>query len=208
MAKENQVNTPPAQANQHEPATPDRRLSQLEISVFVTGLLCLFVFGVVFLNNQLVQNHTNQMTSRAQSVADWIAASHKVRVRNGGLVPERCRRIRNPLSFCFKDMVAPGQPFEGLVNIYAADQTSAPAFAFVAVPHLGKSLESCRFLPSPVFISAPGQSGKVRPENWTGVIVVQPATLLQDLSSTVNSLSVGYCDRQQSLVWVEPTVSF
>ena len=208
MAKEQQANRPPAQPNLHEQVEVERRLSQIEVSIFMTGLLCLFVFGAVFLNNQIAQNHTNQMTSRAQSVADWIAASHKVRKRNAGLAPERCQRIRNPLSTCFQDMVASGQPLEGLKNIYSVDQTNAPAFAFVAVPHLGSSLASCRALPSPIFISAPGQSGEGRPENWTGVIIVQPATLLNDLSSVANSLSVGYCDRQQRLVWVGSSVSF
>ena len=208
MAKEQQANTPPEQTKLHEQSMLDRRLSQLEVSIFLAGLLCLFVFGAVFLNNQILQNHTEQMTSRAQSVADWIAASHKVRLRNAGLVPERCQRTRNPLSTCFQNMVAPGQPFEGLKNIYSVDNTIAPAFAFVAVPHLGDSLASCSDLPSPIHVSTPGQSGKGRPENWTGVIIVQPATLLDDLSSVANSLSVGYCDRQQRLVWVGPSVSF
>ena len=208
MAKEQQANTPLKQINLHKQVMVDRRLSKLEVSIFMTVLLCLFVFGAVFLNNQIAQNHTNQMTSRAQSVADWIVASHKVRKRNAGLAPERCRRIRNSLSTCFQDMVASGQPLEGLKNIYSVDQTTAAAFAFVAVPHLGSSLASCRDLPSPIFISAPGQSGEGRPENWTGVIIVQPANLLNDLSSVANSLSVGYCDRQQRLVWVGSSVPF
>ena len=208
MAKEQQANRPPAQPNLHEQVEVGRRLSQLEVSIFMTGLLCLFVFGAVFLNNQIAQNHTNQMTSRAQSVADWIAASHKVRKRNAGLAPERCQRTRNPLSTCFQNMVAPGQPFEGLKNIYLAHHTTAPAFAFVAVPHLGRTLASCRDLPSPIFISAPGRSWQGRPENWTGVIIIQPATLLNDLFSVANSLSVGYCDRKQRLVWVGSPVSF
>jgi len=148
------------------------------------------------------------MTSRAQSVADWIAASHKVRMRNAGLAPERCERIRNPLSTCFQNMVASGQPLEGLKNIYSDNHTIAPAFAFVDVPHSGDLLASCRDLPSPIYISAPGQSWEGRPENWTGVIIVQPATLLDNLSSVSNSLSVGYCDRNQRLVWVGSPVSF
>ena len=208
MAKEQQVNAEPAQTNLHEQAILDRRLSQLEVSVFVTSLVCLFVFGAVFLNNQILQNHTDQMTSRAQSVADWITASHKVRMRNAGLVPKRCQRIRNPLSACFQDMVSSGQPLEGLKNIYLVDNTSAPAFAFVAAPHLGNFLASCRDLPSPIYVSAPGQTREGRPENWTGVIIVQPATFLDDLSSVANRLSVGYCDRQQRLVWVGSPVSF
>ena len=208
MAKEQQVNAEPAQTNLHEQAILDRRLSQLEVSVFVTSLVCLFVFGAVFLNNQILQNHTDQMTSRAQSVADWIAASHKVRMRNAGLAPERCKRIRNPLSTCFQNMVASGQPLEGLKNIYSDNHALAPAFAFVAVPHLGDSPASCHGLPSPIYISAPGQSREGRPENWTGVIIVQPATLLDNLSSVANSLSVGYCDRKQRLVWVGSPVSF
>ena len=208
MAKEQQANKAPAQTNLHEQAILDRRLSQLEVSIFIAGLFCLFVFGAVFLNSQISQNHNEQMTSRAQSVADWIAASHKVRMRNAGLAPERCERIRNPLSTCFQNMVASGQPLEGLKNIYSDNHAVAPAFAFVAVPHLGDLLASCRDLPSPIYISAPEQSRKGRPENWTGVIIVQPATLLDNLSSVSNSLSVGYCDRNQRLVWVGSPVSF
>ena len=208
MAKEQQDNKAPAQTNLHEQAILDRRLSQLEVSIFIIGLFCLFVFGAVFLNNQILKNHTVQMTSRAQSVADWIAASHKVRMRNAGLAPERCQRAKRPLSTCFQDMAAPGQPFEGLINIYSADHATAPAFAFVDVPHSGDFLPSCSDLPSPIYISAPGQSWEGRPENWTGVIIVQPATLSDNLSSVANSLSVGYCDRKQRLVWVGSTVSF
>ena len=208
MAKEQQASKGTAHTNLHEQAILDRRLSQVEVSIFITGLFCLFVFGAVFFNNQIMKNHTVQMTSRAQSVADWIAASHKVRMRNAGLAPERCQRAKSPLSTCFQDMVAPGQPFEGLKNIYSADHATAPAFAFVDVPHLGDLLASCRDLPSPIYISAPGQSREGRPENWTGVIIVQPATLLDDLSSVANSLSVGYCDRNQKLVWVVSPVSF
>ena len=208
MAKEQQVNKPPAQTKLHEQAILDRRLSQLEVSIIISGLFCLLVFGAVFLNNQILTTHTVQMTSRAQSVVDWIAESHKVRVRNAGLAPVRCQRAQNPLSMCFQDMVAPGQPFEGLKNIYSVDQATAPSFAFVDVPHLGDLLASCHDLPSPIYISAPGQSGEGRPENWTGVIIVQPATLLDNLSSVANSLSVGYCDRKQRLVWVGSPVSF
>ena len=208
MAKEQQDNKAPAQKNLHEQAILDRRLSQLEVSIFIAGLFCLFVFGAVFLNNQISQNHNEQMTSRAQSVADWIESSHRVRTQNGGLVPKRCQRIRKSLSTCFQNMVTPEQPFEGLQNIYSAKHSTAPSFAFVAVPHLGNPPASCQELPSPIFISSPGQTGEGRPENWTGIIIVQPATLLNDLSSVANSLSVGYCDRQQRLVWVGPPVSF
>ena len=208
MGKEQQVEKAPAQTSLHAQAIQDERLSQLEVSVLVAGLFCLFVFGAVFLNNQISQNHNEQMASRAQSVADWIAASHKVRMRNAGLAPERCKRIRNPLSTCFQNMVASGQPLEGLKNIYSDNHALAPAFAFVAVPHLSDLLASCRDLPSPIYISAPGQSREGRPENWTGVIIVQPATLLNNLLSVSNSLSVGYCDRNQRLVWVGTPVSF
>ena len=96
MAKEPQARKATADTNLHEQAILDRRLSQLEVSIFITGLFCLFVFGAVFLNNHILENHTVQMTSRAQSVADWIAASHKLRMRNAGLTPERCRRARSP----------------------------------------------------------------------------------------------------------------
>ena len=208
MATEQQVRKATAHTNLHEQPILDRRLSQLEVSILITGLFCLFVFGAVFLNNQILKNHTVQMTSRAQSVADWITASHKVRMRNAGLIPERCQRAKSSLSTCFQDMVAPGQPLEGLKNIYSTDYATAPAFAFVDVPHLGDFLASCRDLPSPIYISAPGQSWEGRPENWTGVIIVQPATLLDNLSSVANSLSVGYCDRKQRLVWVGSPVSF
>ena len=208
MAKEQQARKATAHTNLHEQAILDRRLSQLEVSIFITGLFCLFVFGAVFLNNQILKNHTIQMTNRAQSVADWIAASNKVRMRNAGLVPKRCRRTKSPLSMCFQDMVAPGQPLEGLKNIYSADHATAPAFAFVDVPHSGDLLASCGDLPSPIYISAPGQSWQGRPDNWTGVIIVQPATLLDNLSSVANSLSVGYCDTKQRLVWVGSPVSF
>jgi len=172
MAKEQQANAPSAQTNLHQQIMLDKRISQLEVSIFMIGLVCLFVFGAVFLNNQIAQNYASQMTSRAQSVADWIAASHKVRKRNAGLAPERCQRIKKPLSTCFQNMVASGQPLEGLKNIYLVAQIIAPAFAFVAMPHLGRSLAGCRDLPSPIFISAPGQGGQGRPENWTGVIIV------------------------------------
>ena len=208
MAKEQQASKVSAQSNLHEQAILVRRLSQLEVSVFITGLFCMIVFGAVFLNNQILKNHAVQMTSRSQSVADWIAASHKVRMRNAGLAPERCKRIRNPLSTCFQNMVASGQPLEGLKNIYSDNQAIAPSFAFVAVPHLGDLVASCRDLPSPIYISAPEQSREGRPENWIGVIIVQPATLLDNLSSVSNSLSVGYCDRNQRLVWVGSPVSF
>ena len=208
MAKEQQARKVTAHTNLHEQAILDRRLSQLEVSIFIIGLFCLFVFGAVFLNNQILKNHTVQMTSRAQSVADWIAASHKVRMRNAGLAPERCQRAKSPLSTCFQNMVASGQPLEGLKNIYSDNHTIAPAFAFVDVPHSGDLLASCRDLPSPIYISAPEQSREGRPENWTGVIIVQPATLLDNLSSVSNSLSVGYCDRNQRLVWVGSPVSF
>ena len=208
MAKEQQARKATAHIDLHEQAILDQRLSQLEVGTFIIGLFCLFVFGAVFLNNQILKNHTVQMTSRAQSVADWIAAAHKVRMRNAGLAPERCQRAKSPLSTCFQNMVAPGQPLEGLKNIYSADHATAPAFAFVDVPHSGDLLESCRELPSPIYISAPGQSWEGRLENWTGVIIVQPATLLDNLSSVAHSLSVGYCDRKQRLVWVGSPVSF
>ena len=208
MGKEQQADKASAQTNLHGKVILDRRLSQLEASVFVIGLFCLLVFGAVFLNKQISQNHNEQMTSRAQSVADWIAEAHKVRMRYAGLAPERCKRNRNPLSTCFQNMVASGQPLEGLKNIYSDNHAITPAFAFVAVPHLGDLLASCRDLPSPIYISAPGQSRQGRPENWTGVIIVQPVTLLNNLSSVSNSLSVGYCDRNQRLVWVGPPVSF
>ena len=208
MAKGQHASKVTDQTNLHDKSILDRRLSQLEVSIFVAGLFCMFVFGAVFLNNQILQNHNEQMTSRAQSVADWIAASHKVRMRNAGLAPERCKRIRNPLSTCFQNMVASGQPLEGLKNIYSDNPAIAPAFAFVAEPHLGDLLASCHDLPSPIYTSAPEQSREGRPENWTGVIIVQPATLLDNLSSVANSLSVGYCDRNQRLVWVGSPVSF
>ena len=208
MAKEQQAKKATAHTNLYEQAILGPRLSQLEVGIFIISLFCLFVFGAVFLNNQILKNHTVQMTSRAQSVADWIAASHKVRIRNAGLTPERCQRAQKPLSTCFQNMVAPGQPLEGLKNIYSADHATAPAFAFVAVPHLGELLASCLDLPSPIYISAPKQSWEGRPENWTGVIIVQPATLLDNLLSVSNSLSVGYCDRNQRLVWVGSPVSF
>lgn len=208
MSRVEQAKITPANTNLHEQVMPDRRLSRLEVSFFATALLCLFLFGAVFLNKQLVQNQTDQMTNRVQSVSDWIRAAHDVRKRNAGLAPERCRRIRNPLSTCFQDMVASGQPFEGLKNIYASEQKTSPAFAFIAVPRSDSVIASCLDLPSPVFLSAPKRSGEGRPENWTGVIIVQPATLMNNLSEVVNSLSVGYCDRQQRLVWVGNSVSF
>ena len=208
MGKEQQADKAPAQRKLHEQVILDRRLSQLEVSVSIAGLFFLFAFGAAFLNNQISQDHNEQMTSRAQSVADWIAASHKVRIRNAGLAPQRCKRFRNPLSTCFQNMVASGQPLEGLKNIYSDNYAIAPAFAFVAVPHSGDLLASCHDLPSPIYISAPAQSREGRPENWTGMIIVQPATLLDDLSSVSNSLSVGYCDRNQRLVWVGSPVSF
>ena len=72
MAKEQQARKATAHIDLHEQAILDQRLSQLEVGTFIIGLFCLFVFGAVFLNNQILKNHTVQMTSRAQSVADWI----------------------------------------------------------------------------------------------------------------------------------------
>ena len=208
MAKDQQTNSSSAQINLHKTIMADRGLSRLEVSIFVIGLLCVFVFGAVFLNNQIVQNQAEEMNSRAQSIAKWIMGAHNVRSRKKGLAPERCQRISKPLSTCFQNMLAPGQPFEGLINIYATNQKTTPAFAFIATPRLDAEPASCRDLPSPVFISAPRKSSEGRPENWKGVIIVQPATLLDDLSSVLNSLSVGYCDRNQNLVWVGPSVFF
>ena len=122
-------------------------------------------------------------------------------LRNGGLAPDAVD-TRNSL-YLF-NMVAHGQPFEGLKNIYAVDQENAPAFAFVAFP---LRLWRIARLPSPITICSNAER-RGRPENWTGVIIVQPATLLNDLSSVVNSLSVGFCDRQQKLVWIDYSVSF
>ena len=76
MAKEQQARKATAHTNLHKHAILDQRLSQLEVSIFITGLFCLLFFGTVFLNKQALKNHSVQMTSRAQSVADWIAASH------------------------------------------------------------------------------------------------------------------------------------
>ena len=148
------------------------------------------------------------MTSRAQSVADWIIAAHDVRIRDAGLSPERCQRKKGPLSNCFQNMVDHGQPLAALRNIYADEQATAPAFAFVAAPRLDRAGASCRDLPSPVFISAPGHGGEARPNNWTGIIIVQPAILVDDLSTVANRLSVGYCDRQEKLMWVVPFAPF
>lgn len=187
---------------------PDRRLSLLEVSVIVTALLCLLIFGVLFLNKQLMKNQTDQMAGRAQSVADWITAAHDVRMRDAGLSPERCQRKKSPLSNCFQNMVDHGQPFSALRNIYAVEQATAPAFAFVAAPRLDSAVASCRDLPSPVFISMPGKGVEARPNNWTGIIIVQPATLVDDLSAVTNRVSVGYCDRQERLMWVAPFVPF
>ena len=148
------------------------------------------------------------MFGRAQSVADWITAAQDVREKNAGLSPERCRRNKRPISSCFQNMVAPGQPLAGLSNIYSAERAVAPAFAFVAAPRLGKKLESCRDLPSPVFVSSPRRGTEVRPDDWKGVVIVQPLTVIDDLSVTANKLSIGYCDKQQRLIWVVPSVSF
>ena len=43
---------------------PDRRLSLLEVSVIVTALLCLLIFGVLFLNKQLMKNQAHQMAGQ------------------------------------------------------------------------------------------------------------------------------------------------
>ena len=195
-------------ANQHQQHLQDKRLSRLEVSVIATTLLCLLIFFVLFLNKQLMQNQIDQMASRAQSVADWITTARDVRERNAGLFPQRCQRNKGPLSICFQNVVAPGQPFAALRNLYAAEQESAPAFAFVSAPRLNKALASCHDLPSPVFISTPLQGAEARPENWKGIIIVQPSTLMNDLSAVANRLSVGYCDRQQRLIWVVSHVSF
>ena len=195
-------------AIQYQQEFPDRRLSRLEVSVIVTALLCLLVFGVLFLNKQLMQNQTDQMASRAQSVADWIIAAHDVRIRDAGLSPERCQRKKGPLSDCFQNMVDHGQPFAALRNIYAVEQATAPAFAFVAAPRLDSAAGSCRDLPLPVFISMPGRGVKARPNNWAGIIIVQPATLVDDLSAVTNRVSVGYCDRKERLMWVVPFLPF
>ena len=208
MENDRQTQTQLTKAFEHQQNVPDRRLSRLEVSVVVIALLCLLIFVSTFLNKQLLQHQTDQMISRAQSVADWITAAHDVRKRSAGLSPKRCQRNQGSLSTCFQNMVAPEQPFAALRNIYAAEQATAPAFAFVAAPRLDREPASCRDLPSLVFISAPGHGAEARPNKWTGMIIVQLATVMDDLSSVANRLSVGYCNRQQSLMWVAPSVSF
>ena len=43
MGKEQQAYKEPAQTNLHEQAIPDRRLSQLEVSIFLAGLFVLII---------------------------------------------------------------------------------------------------------------------------------------------------------------------
>ena len=65
--------------------------------------------------------------------------------------------VLETLIYCFQNMVASGQPLEGLKNIYS-DNHAIALLCLCAVPHLGDLLASCRDLPSPIYISAPEQS--------------------------------------------------
>lgn len=208
MANNRQSQTRPRKAKEQHPNLPDRRLSRLEVSVVAITVICLVIYAVVFLNKQLTQNQTAHMANQAKAVADWIAAAHDVRKRNAGLFPERCQRNKAPLSACFQNMVASGQPFSGLRNIYGTEQATAAAFAFVPEPRLDRAQTSCQNLPSSVFISAPLQATEARPDSWTGMVIVQPTTLMNDLSAVSNRLSVGYCDRKERLIWVVLSVAF
>ena len=182
MAKEQQVNKPPAQTKLHEQAILDWRLSQLEVSIIISGLFCLLVFGAVFLNNQILTTHSVQMTSRAQSVVDWIAESHKVRVRNAGLTPVRCQRAKNPLSMCFQDMVAPGQPFEGL-KIFIQLTATLPLLPLWTCCIWATCWRCHDHLRLSIF---PPRSE--REAQLTGVIIVQPATIRQFVLSRQQSV--------------------
>ena len=208
MANNRQAQTQPRKAKERQLNLPDRRLSRLEVSVVAIAIICIVMYAAAFLNKQLTQNQAAHMANQAQAVADWIAAAHEVRKRNAGLFPERCQRNKAPLSSCFQNMVAPGQPFSGLRNINANEFATAAAFAFVPEPHLDLAQISCQNLPSSVFISAPLRVAEVRPDSWKGMVIVQPSTLMNDLSAVSNRLSVGYCDRQERLIWVVLSVAF
>ena len=105
-------------------------------------------------------------------------------------------------------MVAPGQPLEGLkifIQIIMQLPLLLPLWPCrIWVTHWQVATIYLRLF---IFLLLE-QSREGRPENWTGVIIVQPATLSDNLSSVSNSLSVGYCDRNQRLVWVSSPVSF
>ena len=189
-------------------AAPDRRLSVAELCVFVTVLVCGVIFAVVSVQDRLAQTRTDQLHSAAQAVASWVSAAHQARRSGVNLEPDRCSITQHqPLSYCFSDMVSPGQPFAGLENAAQSD-TSAPAFAFIAAArYVGKG-QPCSALPEQVYLSAAHGHGRHAPESWAGLIIVQTASFVDDLSVPVNRLNIGYCDSDQALVWISRSVAF
>ena len=97
-----------------EQAAPDRRLSVAEVWVLVILLICGVIFAVIFLQNRLTQNRTDQLHSAAQAVSVWVSAAHQARLRGAVLEPERCSITQHqPLSFVFLIWFHQASPLQG-----------------------------------------------------------------------------------------------
>jgi len=176
--------------------------------VLVVGFACLAVLTAVSLRDSLVQTRSNQLLSAAQAISSWVQAAHQARLTGASLEPDRCSSAHHqPLSFCFADMVSPGQPFAGLTNSLA-QTPNAPAFAFVANTRDVAGGQLCDTLSGPVFVSAPQGPSRRPLENWAGLIIIQPGSFMDDLSVSVNRLNIGYCDQDGRLVWVSRSLAF
>lgn len=203
---------PPPSSSDMTPASAagvaDRRLSVAELYVFVIVLVCAVIFAVLSVQDRLAQTRTDRLHSAAQAVAGWVSAAHQARRTGVRLEPDRCGIARHqPLSYCFSDMVSPGQPFAGLKNTIQSEP-AAPSFAFISDARAVPQAELCTSLPDKVYLSAAQGLSRQSPENWAGVIVVQIASFVDDLSVPVNRLNIGYCDSAQTLVWIRQSVAF
>lgn len=191
-----------------EQAAPDRRLSVAEVWVLVILLICGVIFAVIFLQNRLTQNRTDQLHSAAQAVSVWVSAAHQARSRGAVLEPERCSITQHqPLSFCFSDMVSPGQPFAGLKNSISRDD-AAPAFAFIAAGQPVRQGQPCTTFSDNLYLSAAHGTSRQQPASWAGMVIIQTASFVDDLSVPVNKLHIGYCDSDQMVSWLNRSVAF
>ena len=191
-------------------APPDRRLSVLEVCVFVVALGCGVIFAAVSARDNLIQTRTDQLNSAAQAVSAWISAAHKARLNGASLEPDRCRASHHqPLSFCFSDMVSSGQPFDGLQNT-ALRHSAAPSFAFAFIPAAGAVTDGqpCATFSATPYLSGVQGVSRQRPENWAGLIIVRNASFMDDLSVTINRLDIGYCNSDQAIIWIRRAVAF
>jgi len=198
------ADTPPSSAS----AAPDRRLSVAELCVLVVVLACGALFAVVSAKDRLAQSRTDQMHDAAQAVSSWVSAAHQARLRGAVLEPDRCSITQHqPLSYCFSDMVSPGQPFAGLQNSFSPD-AGAPAFAFIAVARAVQQGQPCSRLPDDLFLSAARGTSRQPPASWAGLVIIQTASFVDDLSVPVNKLNIGYCDADQTVRWLDRSVAF